>query len=128
MGMAAAEIRALVVTENGDHGVLEVQSRPMPEPAADEVVIDVAAAGVNFRDVYERIGAYPVPTPFVLGSEAAGRVLAVGSAVSDFAVGDHVATASAVGAMAGAVAAKAAFVVSVPAGVDLQIARAAMLQ
>src|SRR4051794_19697347 len=115
--MATAQIRALVVPENGGPEVLEVQSRPTPEPGPDEVLIEVAAAGVNFRDVYERTGAYAVPTPFVLGAEAAGRVLAVGSAVDDIAVGDHVATATAPGAMAEAVTAKASSVVPVPPGV-----------
>src|SRR3954454_10167943 len=119
--MAAAEIRALVVTRNGGPEVLEVQSRPTPQAASDEVLIEVAAAGVNFRDVYERTGAYPVPTPFVLGAEAAGRVVAVGSEVGDIAVGDHVATATAAGAMAGAVRAKAASVVPVPPAVDLEV-------
>jgi NADPH2:quinone reductase len=86
--MAAAQIRALVVTSHGGPEVLEIQDRPMPEPGPDEVVIEVAAAGVNYVDVYQRIGRYPLSTPFVLGGECAGRVGAAGPDVADIAVGD----------------------------------------
>jgi NADPH2:quinone reductase len=121
-------IRALVVPEHGGRDVLQVQSRPRPEPGPGEVLIGVAAAGVNFIDVYQRSGVYPIPTPFVLGGEAAGRVIAAGEGVTDFAVGDVVATAGASGAMAEAVVVAADEVVSVPAGVDAEVAAAAMLQ
>jgi NADPH2:quinone reductase len=126
--MAAEEIRALVVTSNGGPEVLEVQQRPAPSPGADEVVIEVVAAGVNFIDVYQRTGVYAIPTPFVLGGECAGRVAAVGSDVADVSVGDLVATADASGAMAGAVAVDAAGVVPVPTGVSGEQAAAVMLQ
>src|SRR6478672_10021179 len=102
--MAEDENRALVVTAHGGPEVLEVQNRPVPRPGPDQVVIEVAAAGVNFIDVYQRTGVYPIPTPFVLGGECAGRVRAVGADVAGVAVGDLVATADASGAMAGAVA------------------------
>ena len=108
--------------------MLQVQSRPVPEPGPGEVLIEVAAAGVNFIDVYQRSGVYPIPTPFVLGGEAAGRVLAVGEGVGEFAVGDIVATAGASGAMAEAVVVAADEVVPVPDGVDAEVAAAAMLQ
>lgn len=126
--MAAEQIRALVVTANGGPEVLAVEDRPAPDPAPDQVVIDVAAAGVNFIDVYQRTGVYPVPTPFVLGGECAGTVTAVGSGVRDVAVGDLVATADASGAMAGQVAVAADGVVPVPDGVSAEQAAAAMLQ
>jgi NADPH2:quinone reductase len=126
--MAADQMRALVVTSHGGREVLAVESRPVPTPGPDEVVIDVAAAGVNFIDVYQRTGIYPIPTPFVLGGECAGRVRAVGADVAGVAVGDLVATADASGAMAGAVAVAAEHVVPVPDGVDAETAAAAMLQ
>ena len=93
--MTDNSIRALVVTAHGGRDVLQVESRPLPEPGPGEVRIDVAAAGVNFIEVYQRTGAYPIEPPFVLGSECAGRVSAVGDGVTDFAVGDPVATADA---------------------------------
>jgi NADPH:quinone reductase len=126
--MVAESMRALVVTENGGPEVLEVQSRPTPEPGAGEVLIEVAAAGVNFIDVYQRTGRYPIPTPFVLGGEGAGRVAAVGAGVTGVAVGDQVATAGASGAMAEAVAVAVEQVVPVPDGVSADLAAAAMLQ
>jgi NADPH2:quinone reductase len=124
----ADSMRALVVARNGGPEVLEVRSRPRPEPGAGEVLIEVAAAGVNFIDVYQRTGVYAIPTPFALGGECAGRVTALGAGVTGVAVGDLVATASATGAMAEYIAIPAEHVVPVPDGVPADIAAAAMLQ
>jgi NADPH:quinone reductase len=127
--MSADRISAVVVARNGGPEVLEVQQRPRPEPGPGQVVIDVAASGVNFIDVYRRQGVYPVPTPFVLGMECAGTVAAVGSDVTDVAVGDVVATADAgAGSHAEAVAVDADRVVPVPDAVPVEVAAAAMLQ
>jgi len=126
--MAADRIRALVVTSIGGPEVLQVQELQAPEPAAGEVVIDVAAAGVNFIDVYQRTGVYPMQPPFTLGGECAGIVSAVGAGVSEFAVGEVVATADARGAMAGKVAVPAEGVVAVPDDVSPEQAAAVMLQ
>jgi NADPH:quinone reductase len=126
--MGSEQTHALVVTRHGGPEVLEVQQRPMPEPGPGQVVVRVAAAGVNFIDVYQRTGGYPIETPFVLGGECAGTVAAVGADVSDISVGEVVATADASGAMAGAVAVAADKVVSVPDGVGADVAAAAMLQ
>jgi len=127
--MSADRISAVVVARNGGPEVLEVQQRPRLEPGPGQVVIDVAASGVNFIDVYRRQGVYPVPTPFVLGMECAGTVAAVGSDVADVAVGDVVATADAgAGSHAGAVAVDADRVVPVPDAVPVEVAAAAMLQ
>jgi NADPH2:quinone reductase len=123
-----AEIRAVVVREHGGTDVLEVQNRPMPVPDAGEVVVEVAASGINFRDVYEREGIYPAPTPFVLGAECAGTVTAVGTGVVDLVVGDRVATASGVGTHATHAIVPQASAVAVPDGVELDVAAAAMLQ
>lgn len=76
----------------GGPEVLAPATAPVPEPAADEVLIKVAAAGVNRPDVAQRQGKYPPPpgaSP-VIGLECAGAVVAVGSAVSRFRVGDQV--------------------------------------
>jgi NADPH2:quinone reductase len=126
--MGTDQVRALVVTSHGGPEVLAVEDRPAPTPRPDEVVIEVAAAGVNFIDVYQRTGGYPIETPFVLGGECAGTVAALGSDVDEFAVGDLVATAAASGAMASLTAVPASGVVPVPAGVSPEQAAAAMLQ
>ncbi len=89
---------ALVVPHNGNSSVLEVQSLEVPTPGDGEVQVEVAAVGVNFIDVYQRQGVYPIPTPFVACSEGAGVVTAVGTGVSDVGVGDRVAWGQGLGA------------------------------
>ena len=65
---------ALVVPRNGDSSVLQVQDVDVPPPSSGEVQVEVAAAGVNFIDVYQRQGVYPLQTPFGSCSEGAGTV------------------------------------------------------
>ncbi|MBE7187393.1 quinone oxidoreductase [Jatrophihabitans endophyticus] len=127
--MPAETTRAVVVTEPGDAGVLRVRDVPVPSVGAGQLLVRVAASGVNFIDVYRRQGVYPVPTPFVLGGECAGTVLAVGPGVDGFAVGDVVATAAgANGTHAEVALLDAATTVPVPDGVDPELAAAAILQ
>ena len=122
-------MRAVVVHEIGGPEVLKAEDLPSPEPGPGELRVDVAAAGVNFIDVYYRTGAYPMPTPFIIGIEGAGIVSAVGSAVTGFRDGEHVAWAMVPGAgYAGQVIVPAARAVPVPAGIDDQTAAAALLQ
>jgi NADPH2:quinone reductase len=119
---------ALVVTSNGGTDVLRIEPRPVTEPGPGRVQVAVAAAGVNFIDVYQRQGIYPVPTPFVAGNEGAGTVQALGPDVVGLSVGDRVAWASQPGSAAGAAVLDAAAVVPVPDNVELAVAAAAMLQ
>jgi NADPH2:quinone reductase len=109
--------------------VLEVVELASPTPGAGELLVDASAAGVNFRDVYERQGlGYGGTPPLTSGSEGAGVVAALGPGVGGFAVGDHVAWAHAPGSYAEQVAVSAANAVPVPAGVDDEIAAAVLLQ
>jgi len=126
--MPTEQIRAVVVTANGGPEVLEVLGRPMPEVGPAQLLVEVAASGVNFIDVYRRQGVYPVPTPFVLGTECAGRVLAVGAEVTDVVPGDLVATAAGSGTHATAALIDADQAVPVPVAVSPELAAAAMLQ
>jgi len=126
--MADLETAAVVVTANGGHEVLAVQSRPVPVPRPGEVQVRVAASGINFVDVYERQGIYPIPTPFVLGKEGAGEVIAVGAGVPAVQVGDIVAWAEVRGSHSGIVNVRADVVVPVPDGVPADVAAAVMLQ
>lgn len=121
-------MRAVVVTKHGGPEVLEVQDLPAPEPGPGQLLIDVAASGINFKDVYEREGAYPRETPFVLGDEPAGRVVALGAGVDGFAPGDAVTSPKAPGAHASLALVDAAQAIRVPEGVDLDVAAAVMLQ
>ncbi|HVM26109.1 MAG TPA: quinone oxidoreductase, partial [Mycobacteriales bacterium] len=113
----------------GGPEVLSLEDRPDPAPGDGEVLVDVGAAGVNYIDVYHRTGKYPLPTPFVAGSEGAGVVSGVGRGVEGVAIGDRVAWAMVPGAgYAERVVVPAARLVPVPDGVDLEVAAALMLQ
>jgi NADPH:quinone reductase len=126
--MSDRETRAVVVTAHGGTDVLEVRSQTVPSPAPGELQIRVVAAGVNFVDVYQRTGAYPTRPSFVLGSEGAGEVVAIGDGVDGFEVGDVVAWALTPGSQSGFVNAPADEVVPVPDGVPAETAAAAMVQ
>lgn len=119
---------ALVVTRHGGGEVLQVQQRPAPNPGPQEVLVEVAAAGVNFIDVYQREGIYPTEPPFVLGMEGAGTVRSVGAEVTELTVGDRVAWAMQLGSAAGLAVLPASALVPVPDEVELETAAAAMLQ
>jgi NADPH:quinone reductase len=126
--MSDATGPALVVTRHGGIDVLAVEQRPAPEPAAGEVLVEVAAAGVNFIDVYQREGVYPTTPPFVSGNEGAGTVVDVGDGVDGFHIGDRVAWPQGSGSAAAVAALPAAGLVLVPDAVDLETAAAVMLQ
>lgn len=120
--------RALVVPRTGDSSVLEVREVDVAPPATGQVQVEVAAVGVNFIDVYQRQGVYPLETPFVSCSEGAGTVTAVGDDVTEVAVGDRVAWGQGLGAAATLVNRDVSDLVPVPEGVPLDVAAAAMLQ
>lgn len=123
-------MRAVVVSEPGGPEVLRVVDREAPAPGPREVVVDVAAAGVNFMDIYSREGRPPYgrQTPFVPGSEGAGTVRAVGGEVFEIRVGDAVAWTGVPGSYAEQVAVPADRAVPVPPGVEVTTAAAVMLQ
>jgi NADPH2:quinone reductase len=123
-------MRAVVVTRHGGPEVLELVDRPAPEPGPGELLVEVAAAGVNFMDIYVCEGRppYAQKPPHPVGGEAAGRVLAVGAGVSDVAIGDPVAWVGVNGSYAEQVIVPADRAVPVPPGVDPDVAAAVMLQ
>jgi NADPH:quinone reductase len=121
-------VRAVVVRELGGPQAMVLAEHPDPVAGPGQVLVQVAAAGVNFIDIYRRSGVYPQPVPYVPGSEGAGTVLAVGDDVSEFAAGDHVAWAEGPGSYAERAAVPVREVVPVPEGVDLKAAGAVMLQ
>lgn len=121
-------MKAIRVHTFGDASVLRYEDTPPPEPKAGEVRIKLAAAGLNFIDIYHRTGAYPLETPFTPGMEGAGEVDAVGAEVTDLQPGDRVAYPLQMGAYAEYAVVPAERVVRVPQEIDLQTAAAIMLQ
>lgn len=87
-------MKAIRVHEFGDVNVLNDEEVPVPEPNTGEVRVRVKAIGLNFADIYQRRGWYPVQQPFSPGTEFAGTVDKVGEGVTEFKVGDRVVTAS----------------------------------
>ncbi len=121
-------MKAIRVEEAGGPEVMQLAEVPMPEPGEGEVLVKIAASGLNYIDTYQRSGQYPMSFPVTLGLEAAGVVEAVGNHVTEFAVGDRVAYSSVLGAYAEYAVAPAEKVVPAPDAVDLKVAAAIMLQ
>ena len=121
-------MKAIQVPRNGGPEVLTLVDLPVPQPKPNEIVVKISAIGINFIDVYYREGRYPVPLPFVDGSEAAGTVQAVGSDVKSWKPGDRVGYCMVLGSYAEYAAIPAERGVRVPAGVSDQQAAAALLQ
>ncbi|SDG30026.1 NADPH2:quinone reductase [Sinosporangium album] len=121
-------MRAIVVSTPGGPEALQEREVPTPAPGPGELLVDVAAAGVNFIDIYHRMGRYPLPTPFTPGTEGAGIVEAVGEGVTEVSPGARVAWAGPLGAYAEKAVVPASQAVAVPEGVDLDVAAAVMLQ
>ncbi|SDX42332.1 NADPH2:quinone reductase [Arthrobacter sp. cf158] len=119
---------AIVARQPGGPDVLEYASVEPPTPGPGQLLIKVAAAGVNFIETYQRSGTYKVDYPFTPGAEAAGTVEAVGEGVEDIAVGDRIATAEASRTYAEYAVVDASKALPVPAGVDDHTAAALPLQ
>jgi NADPH2:quinone reductase len=121
-------MKAIRVQQPGGPEVLQIEEVADPTPGPGEVVVRVAQVGVNFIEIYQRSGQYPMKTPFTPGAEAAGTVVAVGSGVTRVKLGDRVASETFVGAYAELTTAKEGRVVKLPDGVDTSLGAAIMLQ
>jgi NADPH2:quinone reductase len=120
---------AIRLEQYGGPEVLRLETVEVSPPAPDEIQIRHTAIGVNFIDVYDRTGLYPMPLPGVLGREGAGVVQAVGRKVSGFRKGDRVAYLhSKPGAYAAVRNLPAERAVKIPAGISDQTAAAIMLK
>lgn len=107
---------------------MRLEDVPDPEPGPGEAVVRMDATGVNFIEVYQRKGQYPLQTPFTLGAEGAGTVVAVGEGVTQLRVGDRVASETLKGTYAELSKTKAERLVRLPDGVESRLGAAAMLQ
>ena len=121
-------MKAIRVHEHGGPEALRYEDAPDPQPAPGQALVKIEAAGVNFIDIYFRIGLYKSELPFTNGQEGAGVVSAVGADVTEVAVGDRVAYTGVIGSYAEQAVVPAARLVKVPDGLDTSLAAAVLLQ
>jgi len=121
-------MKAVRVHKYGGPEVLTLEEIPVPEPKAGEARVKIEAAGVNYIDIYQRTGLYPMKTPFTLGTEGAGIVDAVGPDVTEVKKGDRVGYAMIPGSYAEYAIVSAARLVPIPSNIEARLAAALMLQ
>lgn len=119
---------AMRIHEHGGAEKMRWEMVDVGDPGPGQVRVRSTAVGLNFVDIYQRNGLYPMQLPFTLGSEGAGVIEAVGPKVKDLKVGDRVAYSSPLGAYAEVLLRPADRLVKVPAGVEDQTAAAMMLK
>ncbi len=121
-------MKAIRVRDYGGPEVMALEECPEPEPREGEALVRTEAIGVNFIDIYQRMGAYKLPLPFTPGNEGAGVVVKTGSRVTEVAAGHRVAWAGAIGSYAGLAVVPAWRLVRLPGKIDAKTAAALMLQ
>src|SRR5690242_6343272 len=122
-------MKRLVALEAGGRDRLAIVDAPIPALGPKDAPVAIAVSGINFIDVYFRIGLYKIDAlPIVLGSEAAGTVERVGAEVTEVAPGDRVVYAMVRGSHAEYAAVPAAHLARIPDAVDFKTAAAVMLQ
>jgi NADPH2:quinone reductase len=121
-------MKQIQVKELGGPEAMELVDVPTPQPGPGQALVRIAAAGVNFIDVYFRSGLYKAPMPLTLGNEGAGEVAAVGDGVTEVKAGDRVAYAMTRGSYAEFAVVPSSALVRLPEHVDYNTAAAAMLQ
>jgi NADPH:quinone reductase len=121
-------MKAVRIHTFGGPEVMQVEEVPTPSPQADQVLVRLAAAGLNYIDVYQRSGLYPNPLPYTMGLEGSGVVAAVGPNVTGFNEGDPVAYTGIPGSYAEYVLVPADRLVQMPKGLDVKVGAASMLQ
>ena len=121
-------MKIIYVKEPGGPEKMELAEVPKLQPGPGEALVRIAAIGVNFIDVYFRMGRYKADLPIVLGNEGAGAVESIGAGVTAVAPGDRVAWAMHRGSYAEYAAVPEALLVKIPPHVSFETAAAAMLQ
>lgn len=121
-------MKAIQITQTGGPEVLTLAELPVPTPGAGQVLIKIAAIGVNFIEIYFREGRYKAPLPLIPGSEASGVIEKLGEGVDGFAVGEPVASTAMLGSYAEYALVPAAQLIRIPEGVELKAAAAGLLQ
>src|SRR4030095_2921616 len=121
-------MKAVRIHTFGGPEVMQVEEVPTPSPQAGQVLVRLAAAGLNYIDIYQRSGLYPNALPYTMGLEGSGLVAAIGPNVTGFKEGDPVAYTGIPGSYAEYVLVPADRLVQMPKGLDVKIGAAAMLQ
>ncbi|MDG1990341.1 MAG: quinone oxidoreductase, partial [Dehalococcoidia bacterium] len=121
-------MKAITIQQTGDASQLTVDNIAIPFPNDNEVLIKINYAGVNFIDIYQRMGKYPGPMPQVIGSEASGVVEQVGKKVKRFSNGDRVAYSMVFGAYAEYAVVPEDKLVTLPDNISFELGAAIMLQ
>ena len=121
-------MKAVRVHQYGGPEALRYEEVPVPEPGAGEARVKIEAIGLNYIDIYQRTGLYPLKTPFTLGMEGAGVVDAVGANVTEVRKGDRVAYAMHLGSYAEHAIVPAWKLAPLPQAIDSRAGAAAMLQ
>lgn len=122
------DMKAITASHAGGPEVMTLSDVPEPTCPADKVRVRVEASGVNFIDTYRRSGVYKVDFPMILGSEGAGTVIEAGAGVAWAKQGDRVSWTSTSASYAEQVVLGRDDCYSVPDGVAMDVAAAAMLQ
>jgi NADPH2:quinone reductase len=121
-------MKAVRIHQFGGPEVLKYEDVALPSPRPGEAAVKIEASGVNFIDIYHRMGLYQNQLPLTLGQEGAGVVTAVGDGVTSVKVGDRVAWAGGFGNYAEQNIVAADRLVELPAGVSARQGAAVMLQ
>ena len=121
-------MKAIMIYEYGGPEVLKLEERPTPAPGPGEALVEIKAAGVNFVEIYQRMGWYKLSLPSGIGGEGAGTVTAVGPGVASVKSGDRVAWLSGSGSYATHTVMAADKLVPVPEALSLEHAAASMVQ
>jgi NADPH2:quinone reductase len=121
-------MKLIQISKTGGPEEMVLVDAPVPTPGPNQALIKVGAAGVNFIDVYFRIGLYKADLPFTPGNEGAGTIEAVGPGVTDFVPGDRVAWGMFRGSYAEYVVVPTSQLVKLPEEVDFKTGAAALLQ
>jgi NADPH2:quinone reductase len=121
-------MKAIRIHNCGGPETLLYENVAMPEPKPGDARVKIEAIGLNYIDIYQRSGLYPLQTPFTLGMEAAGVVDAVGAGVSEVKIGERVAYSMVPGSYAEYATVPAWRLAPLPANVNAQSAATLMLQ
>lgn len=121
-------MKAVRVHEFGGPEAMRYEEVPTPSPGEGQVLVQLAASGLNYIDVYQRTGLYPNALPYTLGLEGSGTVAGVGAGVGAFKEGDPVTWTGVPGAYAEYAVVPEQRLVRMPDGLDVKVGAAAMLQ